>query len=92
METDRVILCSTRGVRQEVEFILSSVDGGGYCIKSEHRIAGCFPRPGPCISTPLDHSNAVKWLSSRAGKMARSPAAFRPASSIEDHIAAMFGV
>ncbi|MBZ0093928.1 MAG: DUF1643 domain-containing protein [Burkholderiales bacterium] len=28
METDRVILCSTRGVRQEVEFILSSVDGG----------------------------------------------------------------
>lgn len=77
METDRVILCSTRG---------------GYCIKSEHRIAGCYPRPGPCISTPLDHSNAVKWLSSRAGKMARWPAAFRPASSIEDHIAAMFGV
>lgn len=60
METDRVILCSTRGVRQEVEFILSSVDGGGYCIKREHRIAGCYPRPGPCISTPLDNSNAVK--------------------------------
>lgn len=91
METNRVILCSTRGVRQEVEFVLSAVDGG-YCIKSEHRIAGCYPKPGPCIATPLERSNAVKWLSSRTGKMARSPAAFRPASSIEDHIAAMFGV
>ena len=80
MENRRFTLHSTRGVSQEVEFCVLQM-GGGYCVKSEHRIDGCHPRRGPCMLTPLPL---------KAAKLARSPAAFRFTVSVEDRIAELF--
>lgn len=89
MEAERFILRSTRGVAQEFEFRVAPV-AGGYCVQSEHRIDGCYPRRGPCMLTPLPLESAVTWAKAKVAKLARSAAAFRPARSVEDHIAELF--
>ena len=89
MENRRFTLRSTRGVSQEVEFCVLQM-GGGYCVKSEHRIDGCHPRRGPCMLTPLPLNAAMTWANAKAAKFARSPAAFRFTVSVEDRIAELF--
>lgn len=89
MENRRFTLRSTRGVSQEVEFCVLQM-GGGYCVKSEHRIDGCHPRRGSCMLTPLPLNAAMTWANAKAAKLARSPAAFRFTVSVEDRIAELF--
>ena len=89
MENRRFTLHSTRGVSQEVEFCVLQM-GGGYCVKSEHRIDGCHPRRGSCMLTPLPLNAAMTWANAKAAKLARSPAAFRFTVSVEDRIAELF--
>lgn len=72
---NRMVLCSTRGVRQEIIFEVQQV-AQGWCVRSEHRIEGCVPRTMPGIATPLPFDKANLWVESRAKKLARSPALF----------------
>lgn len=85
----RITLSSTRGIPQEVVFRILP-EGGGYCVKSEHRIDGCYPRVGPCMLTPLPLEAAMMWTSAKAAKLARSAAAFRSTVPVEDRIAELF--
>jgi hypothetical protein len=39
---------------------------------------------------PLDYDTASKWAKSKAAKLARSAAAFRPARTVEDRIEELF--
>ena len=89
MDAQRFLLHSTRGVDQLMEFLLMPISGG-FAVRSRIRIQGCLPKPGPGVSTPLSHDNALKWINSRTQKLAKSAAAFRPALSIEQEIEAMF--
>jgi len=91
VESQRLLLRSTRGVAQEIEFHVAP-QGAGYCVKATHRIDGCYPKPGPCMMTPLPLEAAMTWANARAAKLARSAAAFRPAKTVEDHIAELFGL
>ena len=63
---------------------------GGYSVKSNLRIEGCHPKVGPCVLTPLPHDIAIKWINSRAYKLTKSAAAFRPVLSFEQQIEALF--
>ena len=90
MESQRFVLRSTRGVAQEIEFHVAP-QGGGYCVRATHRIAGCYPKPGPCMLTPLPLEAAMMWPNARATKLARSAVAFRKAKTVEDFIAELFG-
>jgi len=89
VEAQRLVLCSTRGVAQRVEFHLEPV-AGGFCVKSQRRVDGCIPRPGDCMLTPLSLESALKWANARAAKLMRSTAAFRPAKTVEDRIEELF--
>lgn len=89
MQSRHFVLCSTRGVAQQVEFRLEPV-AGGFCVRSCRRIDGCHPRTGDCMLTPLPFDAALKWANARAAKLMRSTAAFRPAMSVEDQIEALF--
>ena len=60
MDTQRFLLRSTRGVAQEIEFHVAPL-GSGYCVKATHRIDGRFPKPGPCMLTPLPLEAAMTW-------------------------------
>ena len=91
MEAERFVLRSTHGVDQEIEFHVAP-QGKGYCVKATHRIAGCFPKAGPCMLTPLPLEVARAWANARAAKLARSAAAFRRAKALEDQIAELFGL
>ena len=91
MDTQRFLLRSTRGVAQEIEFHVAPL-GSGYCVKATHRIDGRFPKPGPCMLTPLPLEAAMTRANARAAKLARSAAAFRHAKTIEDHIAELCGL
>lgn len=91
MESQHLVLRSTRGVPQEIEFHVAP-QGAGYCVKATHRIEGCYPKPGPCMLTPLPLEAAMIWANARAGKLARSAAAFRMAKTVEDFIAELFGL
>lgn len=91
MESQRLVLRSTRGVAQEIEFHVAA-QGAGYCVKATHRIAGCYPKPGPCMLTPLPLEAAMMWANARAAKLARSAAAFRMTKTVEDFITELFGL
>ena len=91
METQRLLLRSTRGVAQEIEFSVVP-QGKGYCVRATHRIEGCHPKAGPCMLVPLPLDDALIWANTRAAKLARSAAAFQPAKTVEDRIAELFGL
>lgn len=80
---DRLLLVSTRGVVQEVEFRLDRCERG--CrVTSEVRIDGCIPRRGPALLTPLPDAVARAWMTSQAAKFVRKGAKFRPLSMNEE--------
>ena len=89
MDTQRFVMCSSRGVQQVVAFDLLPCDGG-FSVRSRVLIKGCLPRPGQCFSTPLSRENAIKWIHSQSAKLARSPAAFQPVQNFEQRIEALF--
>lgn len=89
MEPQRILLRSTRGVAQEFDLRVEPV-AGGYFVKSQLRIDGCFPRSGPCMLTPLPFEAAMMWANARTVKLARSAAAFRPVKTFEDQIEELF--
>lgn len=80
---ERLVLCATRGVPQEVEFLLLHEDGG--CrVCSEVRVDGCLPRRGPALHTPLPDELARRWMESQAAKLTRKAAKFRPLTVEEE--------
>lgn len=85
---ESLLVRSTRGMEQELEFRVAQ-SGSGFCVSSVLRIAGCLPKRGPSMTVPLPYEAAMAWTNSRLDKMARSPAAFRPARSPEDMVEAM---
>ncbi len=80
---ERLVLCATRGVPQEVEFLLLR-EGSGCRVCSEVRVDGCLPRRGPALHTPLPDELARRWMESQAAKLTRKAAKFRPLSIEEE--------
>jgi hypothetical protein len=77
--SESVLLRSTRGVEQEVEFRLIA-QGDACRVHSEVRICGRLPVTGPSLLTPVSSLVARRWMDSQIAKLRRNTARFESAT------------
>lgn len=75
---DKIVLRSTRGVGQEVEFELIE-KAEGTAVRSSLKVEGHLPRTGPSLLTPVSSAVARQWLNSQTERLRRNPAKFEEA-------------